>query len=103
MRRRPTAFAVFLFAAALAGPVAGEPVRAACLASGRDAAEPRLCKCVQVAADATLTAPEQQRAAGFFQDPHQAQVVRQSKQRSDGLFWERYEEFTELAKAFCAG
>lgn len=103
MRRRRTAIAAVLIAAAQAGPVAGEPVRTACLASDRDAAEPRLCKCVQVAADATLTAPEQQRAAGFFHDPHQAQVVRQSKEQSDGLFWERYEEFTELAKAFCAG
>lgn len=102
MRRTTIAFAAAL-AVAQAGAAAAEPVRAACLASDREAAEPRLCKCVQVAADATLTAPEQQRAAGFFRDPHQAQVVRQSKDRSDGLFWERYEEFTELAKAFCAG
>ena len=46
--------------------------------------------------------PEQNLAATFFADPHQAQVIRQSKDRSHGLFWERYKDFSALAKAFCA-
>jgi len=68
----------------------------------RQAAAPRLCKCIQVAADATLDRQEQNLAATFFADPHQAQVIRQSKDRSHGLFWERYKDFSALAKAFCA-
>ena len=54
---------------------------------------PRLCKCIQVAADATLDRQEQNLAATFFADPHQAQVIRQSKDRSHGLFWEALQGF----------
>jgi len=79
-----------------------EAIRAACNASDRQAAAPRLCKCIQVAADATLDRQEQNLAATFFADPHQAQVIRQSKDRSHGPFWERYKDFSALAKAFCA-
>mgnify|MGYP007101601253 CR=1 FL=1 len=84
-------------------PVAAhaEAVRAACLVSERQAAAPRLCKCIQVAADATLDRQEQDLAASFFSDPHRAQVIRQSKDQSHGLFWERYKDFSALAEAFC--
>ncbi len=79
-----------------------EAVRRACLASERQAAAPRLCKCIQIAADATLDPSGQALAASFFADPHRAQEIRQSKQRGHGEFWERYKEFSALAKAFCA-
>ena len=102
MLRTNTRFAVILAAFVVAsGAAVAEPVRRACLVSDRTAAAPRLCKCIQVAADATLTAREQSRAAAFFEEPHRAQEVRQSKDRSDGLFWERYKDFSALAEAFC--
>jgi hypothetical protein len=82
------------------GGVSGE-IGQACLASGRQAASPSLCACVQGAANATLTVGEQRRAAAFFDDPQAAQATRQSNGRGDDLFWRRYQAFADQAEALC--
>lgn len=81
---------------ALAGPIEN-----ACLASGRQAASPQLCGCIQAAANAVLDRRDQRRAAEFFRDPHRAQVVRMSKTAEDNAFWARYREFGALAERRC--
>ncbi|MEM9796910.1 MAG: hypothetical protein AAF919_10485 [Pseudomonadota bacterium] len=80
----------------------GGPLQTACLRADRRAANVPLCGCVQSAANATLSRGDQARAASFFSDPHQAQVVRQSDRRSDEAFWQRYKGFVEVAERACA-
>ena len=92
--------------AVIALPVATAPVEAAaikkaCMASDRKA-NPRLCACIQSAADRTLTRKDQRLAASFFRDPDRAQEVRQSDRRSDEVFWKRYRTFGETAEAYFA-
>ncbi len=82
---------------------AAGPIERACNRSDRSAANPRLCACIQEAADLTLSRSDQNRAARFFRDPHEAQEVRQSDRRRDEEFWERYRAFGDTAEAFCAG
>jgi hypothetical protein len=82
------------------GAASGEVARA-CLASGRQAANPTLCSCVQGAANATLTSGEQRRAAAFLGDPGAAQAARLSNRRGDELFWQRYQAFADRAEASC--
>ena len=86
---------------AISLPAQAELIERACNGSDRDASSPELCGCIQDVADLTLTPREQRRAAGFFEDPHEAQVVRQSSNRSDEQFWERYKSFGETAEAYC--
>lgn len=83
------------------GRVTGE-LSKACLASDRAAANPRLCSCVQQAANQTLSAADQARAATFFEDPQRAQDTRQSDRSSDEAFWQRYRAFSRTAEAMCA-
>lgn len=60
-----------------------------------------LCGCIQQVADMTLDRYEQRRAAQFFRDPHEAQVVKMSKHANDAMFWERYKRFGAEAERFC--
>ncbi len=90
------------FAVLGAGSAWAGAIERACNGSNRAEATPRLCACIQSAADLTLTARDQARAARFFQDPHQAQEIRQSDRQSDEAFWLRYRAFGETAEAFCA-
>ena len=95
-----------ILAAALvaAAPAAwAGPIERACIQSNRSAGNRALCGCIQQAADLTLSTREQSRAAKFFTDPHQAQVVRQSDRRTDEEFWQRYKMFGETAEAYCGG
>lgn len=73
----------------------------ACLNSGRDAANPRLCSCIQSVANQTLTSAEQRRAARFFREPQLAQDTRQSSDSGDSAFWRRYRAFADRATAVC--
>lgn len=91
---------VGLTLAACGGGVRGE-IGQACMAGGRQAANPALCSCVQRVADQTLTGSEQRRAVAFFEDPHRAQETRQSDNRSDENFWQRYRAFSNRAEASC--
>ncbi len=83
-------------------PVTAGPIESACNSSGRSAANRALCRCIQGAADATLTRSDQRRAARFFRDPDQAQQVRMSKSAADSAFWARYRAFGDMAEAYCA-
>lgn len=73
----------------------------ACMASGRSAANPALCSCVQGTADKTLTGRDQKLAASFFEDPQKAQDIRQSGSTGHEAFWLRYKNFTDQAAAIC--
>lgn len=86
--------------AACGGRVTGE-IGKACIAADRKAANPALCSCVQRAANATLTASEQVRAAAFFDNPQEAQDTRQSDNSSSERFWKRYKNFSSTAKQMC--
>lgn len=97
---RLTFLAVLGGLAVTAGTAAAGPIERACLSSGRSASM-QLCTCIQQAADLTLTGRDQSRAAEFFRDPHQAQVVRQSDRSSDEDFWQRYRAFGQTAEAYC--
>jgi len=79
------------------------PISEACLRAGRKAANARLCRCVQGVANGRLNGADQSMAAGFFADPHQAQVIRQSDDRRHEAFWDRYKAFTARAEQVCRG
>lgn len=102
MRQQAALLAACLALAACGGSrgVNGE-IGQACMRADRDAATARLCSCVQQAADRTLTAAEQRRAARFFADPHQAQETRQSDRAADENFWQRYRAFATYAENAC--
>ncbi|WP_308915972.1 hypothetical protein [Jannaschia sp. LMIT008] len=85
----------------LTGASTRGPVADACLRSDRRASGPALCGCIQQAANIGLSRGDQTRAAGFFRDPHEAQVVRQSDRGRDEAFWQRYKGFVELAERSC--
>ena len=82
---------------------AGGPIEKACMHSDRKAANSSVCGCIQDAADETLRASDQRRAAKFFTDPQKAQEVKLSKSKSDDEFWERYKAFGAAAQAMCGG
>ena len=78
------------------GGVSGE-ICQACMAGGRDAANPRVCSCIQGVANRSLSGADQRRAARFFSNPDEAQQVRASRDP----FWDRYEAFATQAEATC--
>lgn len=82
------------------GGVSGEVGRA-CMASGRSAANPSLCSCIQGVANGTLTRGEQSRAAALFESPERAQATRSSDARADEIFWRRYSAFADRSEALC--
>lgn len=95
----PVAIAAFVAlspVAALAGPIEN-----ACNRSDRPNANRQLCRCIDAAADRTLTRSEQRRAARFFSNPDEAQAVRMSPAREDNEFWARYRAFGDLAEQLC--
>lgn len=98
MRHPVLAIAAYI---ALTLPASAGPIERACLKGDR-AGTRALCGCIQDAADLVLSHGDQKRAAQFFRDPHQAQVVRQSDRRRDSEFWKRYVSFGETAERYCA-
>lgn len=90
----------FLAALAPAGAEAGA-IERACRQSDRTAASPGLCNCIQKVANRSLTASERKKVSKWFADPHQAQVVRQSSNRSDERLWLRYKAFGDHAARSC--
>lgn len=77
------------------------PIKNACMASGRRAANRELCGCVQVAADQTLTGSDQRRGASFFGNPEVAHAVRVSDTERDDAFWARWRNFGNAAEQLC--
>lgn len=98
LHRAILACAVVMMTAPLAS--AG-PIDSACVRSERGNGNARLCGCVQQVANMTLSRTDQRRAASFFRDPHQAQVVRMSKTNADNAFWKRYKRFASTAEQYC--
>jgi hypothetical protein len=84
-------------------PYGTGPISQACLASGRKAANRRLCGCIQSVADRQLTGADQRMAAGFFTDPHRAQEIRQSDRSGHESFWKRYRSFADSSEQICKG
>ena len=76
-------------------------IELACRASERSAANPLVCSCIQEIADQVLTEKDQVLAATFFEDPHQAQVIRMSPKKRHDAFWDRYKEFGKTAVSAC--
>ncbi|MDO6483202.1 hypothetical protein [Shimia thalassica] len=74
----------------------------ACMQSDRKAKSRNLCRCIQNVADQNLTRRDQKMAASFFSDPHKAQEIRQSDNRSHEDFWKRYSEFGGVVAASCS-
>lgn len=83
-------------------PALAGPIDRACMSSPRQQKSAQLCRCIQQAADRTLSRGEQRKAARFFSDPHKAQEVRQSNKPSDSSFWKRYRGFGDTAEAMCS-
>lgn len=95
------ALAATLVLPALPAAAAGR-VEKACLRADR-AGSAALCNCIQQVADMTLSSSDQKVAAGFFEDPEEAQEIRASKKGSDNEFWARYKNFGAAAEAYCTG
>ena len=95
------ASAIALAGILVASAATAGPIRNACAQSDRGASNVALCTCIQQVADQTLSRSDQRRAASFFRDPQQAQVVRMSKSDSDNAFWARYKRFAGQAEAYC--
>jgi hypothetical protein len=84
----------------ISGSASG-PIGSACVSAGRSAASGALCSCVQGAANQTLSASDQARAAEFFAEPEKAQSTRMSDASTSEAFWERYRNFVSMAEAMC--
>lgn len=78
------------------------PIDSACVRSERGSSNGPLCGCIQQVANQTLSTADQRRAAAFFRDPDQAQVVRMSKTGADNAFWARYKNFAAASEAYCS-
>lgn len=78
-----------------------EEIRKACQSSDRGFRQPGLCRCIQGAADQTLSNRDQRRAARFFRNTEEAERARRSDTRRDEAFWDRYERFGEIAQKSC--
>eukprot|EP00581_Thalassiosira_minuscula_P023798 CAMPEP_0184417636 /NCGR_PEP_ID=MMETSP0738-20130409/16004_1 /TAXON_ID=385413 /ORGANISM="Thalassiosira miniscula, Strain CCMP1093" /LENGTH=120 /DNA_ID=CAMNT_0026777413 /DNA_START=30 /DNA_END=392 /DNA_ORIENTATION=- len=77
------------------------PIYSACQKAGRKQASRARCGCVQAVADRSLNTDDQRRGAAFFDDPHQAQVVRQSDRGADERFWQKWKAYGADAARMC--
>lgn len=91
--------ALFIFSGHIA--FAGS-VQQACLNAGSSKANHRVCRCIQSAADATLSVNDQSLAAAIIRNPDNVTEIKSSKRRNHARFLERYAQFGELAQAFCS-
>ncbi|SFL11600.1 hypothetical protein [Shimia haliotis] len=73
----------------------------ACQKSDRAGATRKVCRCIQKVANQNLSKSDQKLAASFFEDPHKAQKIRQSDNRSHEKFWLRYKDFGTVVSASC--
>jgi len=98
---RRTIFSIALLALTAGPAPASDLIRKACLKAGRPAATRALCVCIQRVANKSLKRRDQRLAASFFKNPHKAQVIRQSDNRSNEAFWIRYKAWGVLAEKSC--
>lgn len=80
---------------------ASGPIASACRAAGRKEASRARCGCVQAVANRSLSASEQRRGAAFFNDPHKAQVTRQSDNPANEVFWKKWKAYGSEAAQLC--
>lgn len=80
---------------------ASADIERACRQSDRNTNR-SLCNCIGRVADAKLSRTEQRTVAKWFNDPDQAQNVRQSDRVSDNRLWKRYKAFGETAAQLCS-
>ena len=73
----------------------------ACMASGRDAANARLCSCMQSVANQELSAADRARMVDFLGDAEAAHAVRRSDTERDDAFWDRYLDFSRAFERTC--
>jgi hypothetical protein len=95
-------FALALTALTLASAAGAGPIGNACLNSGRDAADRKMCDCIDGVADQMLDGSDQRRAAKFFSNPELAAKTMLSDTARDDAFWERWEHFGETATIYCS-
>lgn len=76
-------------------------VAKACIAADRDAANPRLCSCIQQAANQTLRPADQSRVVDFFADPEVAHAMKINDSNFAEAFWDRYRNFIDTSRAMC--
>lgn len=95
------AFCVATFCAIVPLPAQAGQIERACRQADRTAATPSMCRCIQQVANASLTQSERKKVARWFEDPHEAQVVRQSSSNTDERLWLRYKAFGERAASTC--
>ncbi|CUH76863.1 hypothetical protein TRM7557_01099 [Tritonibacter multivorans] len=97
---------VAAIAAMMALPVAeaasaAGAIERACRQSDRNAASPRLCRCIQSVANQRLNRSERRLVSKWFLDPQEAQNVSRSDRRSDERLWQRYKTFGAAAAQSC--
>ena len=80
---------------------ASGPIQRACQKSGRKEASLERCGCIQAIADQSMSGSEQRRGARLFEDPHEAQVIRQSDNSRNEKFWLVWKAFGQNAAAAC--
>jgi len=90
-----------LLALAACGPGVTGEIGKACIAADRSAANPRLCSCVQAAANRHLNGRDQELAATVFETPDLAQEIRARDDRASEAFWQRYKDFSRTAERSC--
>ena len=73
-----------------------------CLSAGTSKANSCVCRCIQSAADATLSLKDQSMAAAIIRNFNNVTEIKSSKRRNHACFMERYSQFDELAWAFCS-
>ncbi|UYV36689.1 arginine transporter [Rhodobacteraceae bacterium D3-12] len=81
--------------------LASGPISKACLSSDRKARSRERCGCIQAVANDSLNGSDQRLAASFYNDPHRAQVIRQSDNTSHERFWLTYKDYAEKAASVC--
>lgn len=93
--------AVLIASSVLPTAARAGPIDRACRQSSRAEATAQLCSCIQGVANDSLSQTEMRQVAKWFDDPHQAQVVRQSTSDNDTELWRRYKAFGERALQVC--
>jgi hypothetical protein len=78
------------------------PVQKASLSAGSSKTNCRVCRCIQSAADATLSVKDQSLAAAIIRNPDYVTEIKSSKRCNHARFIERYSQFGELARVFCS-
>lgn len=78
------------------------PIYDACRGAGRESASRQRCGCVQWVADKELTASQQRRGAGYFDNQAELQEVRQSDAARNEAFWTAWKAYGEQAKQICS-